>query len=113
MSVAVIVFGLVFAVWFTWSLYLAVMHLKTARDSGKLTPAAKVMGYPWLIVGYVIDVLFNAVIGSLLFFELPRELLFTARVSRLNDCDGWRGRLARWICTQLLDPFDPDGKHCQ
>lgn len=113
MSIAVVICVLVFSVWFTWSLYLAVMHLKTARNSGKLTTAAKVMGYPWLVVGYVIDVLFNAVIGSVIFFELPRELLFTSRVSRLNDSDGWRGRLARWVCTQLLDPFDPDGKHCQ
>lgn len=96
----------------TWGWYLSVMHLDSARRRGKLTPAAKVLGYPWLAVGLVVDALFNIVVGSLIFLEPPREFLFTARVSRLNDGEDWRGKLARWFCTQLLDPFDPDGKHC-
>lgn len=96
-----------------WTLYLAVMHLDTARRQGQLTTAAKVIGYPILAVGLALDVLFNALWGSLLFLEPPRELLFTARVSRLNDDTGWRGKLACWICLELLDPFDPSGKHCR
>lgn len=96
-----------------WTFYLAVMHLDTARRRGTLTTAAKVIGYPLLAVGLALDVLFNALWGSLLFLEPPRELLFTARVSRLNDDTGWRGKLACWICLELLDPFDPSGKHCR
>lgn len=90
-----------------------VMHLKAARDAGRLTPAAKVLGYPWLVAGVLIDAAFNLVTGTLLFLELPRELLFTSRVSRLNDHAGWRGNLARWFCRELLDPFDPAGRHCR
>jgi hypothetical protein len=101
------------AVVFTWGYYLSVMHLKSARDEGRLTVAAKALGYPWLAVGYVVDVIFNAIVGSILFLEPPRELLFTSRVSRLNDRPGWRGALARWVCANLLDPFDPDGHHCR
>ena len=97
----------------TWSWYLSVMHLKSARNRGVLTPAAKILGYPWLVIGLLVDVAFNVVIGSMVFVELPRELLFTTRVSRLNDRDDWRGRLARWFCSQLLDPFDPAGSHCR
>ncbi len=96
-----------------WTLYLAVMHLDTARRQGQLTTAAKVAGYPILFVGLAVDVLFNALWGSLLFLEPPREWLFTDRISRLNDAAGWRGRLACWICLELLDPFDPKGRHCR
>lgn len=96
-----------------WTLYLAVMHLDTARRQGQLTTAAKVIGYPILAVGLAVDVLFNALWGSLLFLEPPHELLFTDRISRLNDAAGWRGRLACWICLELLDPFDPKGRHCR
>lgn len=96
-----------------WTFYLAVMHLDTARRQGQLTTAAKVAGYPVLLIGLAVDVAFNATWGSLLFLEPPRELLFTARVSRLNDDTGWRGKLACWICLELLDPFDPSGKHCR
>lgn len=103
---------LMLLLWATWGAYLSVMHLKVARDAGKLTPAAKALGYPWLAVGLVLDVVFNAVIGSLVFLEPPREWLFTSRVSRWNDEPGRRGDLARWICNELLDPFDAGG-HCR
>jgi hypothetical protein len=105
--------GLVASVPVTWGYYLSVMHLKSARDAGRLTRAAKAFGYPWLALGYAIDITFNAIVGTLLFLEPPRELLFTARVSRLAARDDWRGRFARWVCAELLDPFDPDGRHCR
>lgn len=96
-----------------WTLYLAVMHLDTARRRGTLTTASKVVGYPILFIGLAFDVMFNAVWGSLLFLEPPREWLFTDRVSRWNDDEKWRGAVARWICDELLDPFDPRGQHCR
>lgn len=99
-------------IWMTWGAYLSVMHLKVARDAGKLTPAAKILGYPWLAFGLVLDILFNAIVGSLVFLELPREWLFTARVSRWNNEPGRRGDIARWFCNELLDPFDAGG-HCR
>jgi len=42
----------------------------------------------------------------------PREWLVTDRLTRLHDRSDWRGRLARWICINLLDYFDPSGRHC-
>lgn len=101
------------AFYITWGWYLSIMHLKTARNQGKLTKTAKVIAYPWLVIGLLVDVLFNLVVGTLVFAELPREFLFTTRVSRLNDDGGWRGKLSRWFCSELLDPFDPAGKHCR
>lgn len=107
-----LILSLPLLLYLTWGAYLLIMHLKVVRDAGKLTLAAKVLGYPWLAVGLVLDIIFNVVIGSLIFLERPREWLFTSRVSRWNDEPGRRGSLARWICVELLDPFDAGG-HCE
>lgn len=93
----------------TWIFFLAVMDLKKARDAGRLTKAAQMLGYLILGPGYALDFLFN-VASSFLFIEFPKELLFTARVSRHIKATGWRANLARWFCENLLNPFDPG--HC-
>jgi len=103
--------------WGTWVFYVSIMGLKATRDRhlsrGRRIPwPFKAMAYPTLILFAVADVAFNVVYGSVMFLEPPKEWLFTERVSRWNDTDGWRGKLARWLCENLLDPADPDGKHC-
>src|SRR5688572_8958618 len=85
-----------------WS-YVAIMHAKGKR----LTKYWRVMLYPLAIVGLVIDAAFNVVFGSLMFRELPRELLFTSRCQRHARGDGSRQRLALWWAKQL-NQFDPD-----
>ena len=95
----------------TWVLYLALMNLD--RNRSRLTTPAKVFAYPMLAVGYVVDVLFNWVFGTVMMLELPREFLFTARCERHMHDDTWAGTVARWMCKNFLDPFDPDGKHCR
>ncbi len=96
-----------------WTMYLAVMNLKRARDKGTLPNAAKCFGYPILIVGYVLDILFNLIVGTVLFLELPREFVFTSRLSRHLSSNGYKFKVAIWICKNLLDPFDPSGGHCK
>jgi hypothetical protein len=103
-------FGLVGII--TWTLYLAIMRVKEVRDAGKLPGAALPFAYFVLAVGYFLDFCFNLV-ATVLFLELPREWLFSPRVTRHSTQDTWRGRLARWFCTTLLDPFDPTGCHCR
>lgn len=93
-----------------WTQYLAVMHLKENRS--KLTTIAKIWGYPILAIGLFSDFLFNQILGTLFFLELPRELLFTERCSRHLDEKNWRGATARWFCRNFLDPYDIGGKHC-
>lgn len=97
-----------------WVHYLAIMALKRQRDKGKLTKTALAFATPILVVGLVLDVFFNLVFGSILFFpDFPRELLFTDRLQRhLEQSDGRRLKIAKWFCRHFLDPFDPDGKHC-
>lgn len=96
----------------TWVYYLAAMNLK--RNQPKLTPTAKVMAYPVIIVGVTIDWVFNVTVGSLLFLEPPMEWkeLFSGRCERHLHEQDWQGKQARFWCRNLLDPFDPDGQHC-
>lgn len=96
-----------------WVFYLAVMNLQKARDAQRLTPTAKWLGYPALGLGLLLDFMCNMVVMTPLMLEFPRELLVTARVSRHKKGDGFRQKIAAWMCTNLLDPFDPSGCHCK
>jgi hypothetical protein len=98
--------------WVLWGIYCAVMRLKQVRDADKLTTSIKVMGYPWLVFGLVVDFVVNTIFGSLLFLELPHEWTLSSRLWRLSNGDaGWRQRWALWIRVNLLDPIDPSGVH--
>jgi hypothetical protein len=89
-------------VWFGvhWS-FVAIMHAKSARD--RLSRYWKVMLWPLVVIGLALDVAFNVVFGSLMFLELPRELLFTSRCQRHAHKGS---RLALWWAKQL-NAFDP------
>lgn len=101
------------SIYILWLFYLAVMNLKRAKDAGKLSRTAYVLGLPILFVGYLLDAAVNLIIFTVILFELPKELLVTARLSRLQHGTGWRATLARWFCVNLLDQFDPTGCHCK
>jgi hypothetical protein len=104
---------LILSVWFLWIFYLAVMALKRARDNQQLTLASKILGYPVLFIGYVLDTFVNVFVISFIFLEIPKETLVTTRLQRwCCSTPSWRQRLAKWLCENLLDQFDPSGKHC-
>ena len=94
-----------------WILYLAVMNLKRVKDAGLISPLALTLGYPVLFIGYLLDVLVNITVLTLVLLELPKELTVTARLKRHNRTStGWRKSVAVWF-EPLLDPFDPSGDH--
>lgn len=94
-----------------WILYLAVMNLKRIKDAGLISPLALALGYPVLFVGYLLDVLVNITVLTLVLLEFPKELTVTARLKRHNRTStGWRKSVAVWF-EPLLDPFDPSGDH--
>lgn len=100
------------SIYVLWVMYLAVMALKRARDDKTISRTALALGYPLLFAGLALDVLVNVTLGSLLFAELPREGLVTARLTRhIERGIGWRRKLALWITSTLLDAFDPRGIH--
>ena len=100
--------------WIFWGFYVLIMGLYRAYLTDRLGPVTKFLGAPFFITGYLMDVACQITFASLLFMELPAELLVTTRLTRhLKTGSGWRYRLASWLCTALLDPFDPTGKHCK
>lgn len=112
------------AVWYyatltTYERYAAVMSYRRARDAGKLTPEAKWFAYPSSLRAVVTDAAYCWTMGWWPFILLgnplaaiPREALFTAYLERMIRLGGLRGRVARWFCRGILDPLDPDGRHC-
>lgn len=102
--------------WFylLWLYYLAVMSLESAQDKAPITGATRLFAYTVLGPGYLLDFLTNLVLVSILFLEVPREWLVTARLVRhIEGSIGWRRSLAEWFCATLLDRFDPSGCHCK
>jgi hypothetical protein len=93
-----------------WVFYLAVMNLKRAKDAGLLSKTAMALGYPVLIVGYLLDCFVNVFVLTWLLLELPRETTVTSRLKRHNKGTGWRKAVAAWA-EPLLDPYDPSGDH--
>ena len=100
--------------WGFWALYVLIMGLYRAHLNKKLSRISYVLGMPWLVIGLIVDFVANVTIASLVFLDPPRELLVTARLQRYNtqSIRTWRSEWANWICTNLLDVFDPNGDHC-
>ena len=94
--------------------FLAFATVHKAKQNGNLARASivvRLLGYVIVLLGVVLDVLFNATFGTLLFLQPPREWLFTARCKSHLEEQTWRGAIARWICANALDPFE-EGGHC-
>lgn len=99
--------------WIFWGMYVLVMGIYRAYLSHRLKGLVLVLSLPFVAVGYLMDVFANLTVASLVFLELPRELLVTDRLKRhMHKSKGWRFWLARYICDHLLDVFDPSGDHC-
>jgi hypothetical protein len=97
-----------------WLHYLVFSAFQAAKDAGREIPwLAYALVMPVIAAGFAIDVVYNATFGSLMFWERPRKpWLLTARCSSHLSDPGWRGAEARWLCRNLLDPFQSGG-HCK
>lgn len=102
------------ALWVFWGLYVLVMGLYRAHLANRLTRVTTLLGLPFVLAGFTMDVLANLIVATAVFLELPREWLVTDRLQRhiRQPRSAWRTRLATWICDHLLDVFDPKGDHC-
>jgi hypothetical protein len=106
-AVGLIIVTMPVAILFTWILYLAIMNLQRCRDNGTLPDFSRKIGTPLLYVG-----LFNVIWITVLFVDLPPDWLITGRLKKyVHGPDGWRKNLAHWFAANMLDPFDPSGKH--
>lgn len=99
-----------------YALYLAYCTLRGMRDSGRLAQMPRIVrAHCWLIliVALVLDVVFNFTVGTIAFLELPslHRPTFTQRCQKwMFAPQGWRKRLAWWVCEGWLNPAEPG--HC-
>lgn len=95
---------------FTWFYFLAMCSIKRAHDAKTLPKILYPISLIMVLIFGIMDALFNFFIGSILFLEPPRELLFTSRCDLNLNSKNWRGSMARFWCNIMLNPFDPN--HC-
>ncbi len=97
----------------TWVLYLAIMNIAAHRHA--LHPFARFNAYLVVLpIGYLADAALNLIACSI-FLRRPRDWLLTGTLQRIRNTEppgSWREGLAAWICTHLLNQFDPKGTHC-
>lgn len=97
-------------IFFTWTFFLAVMHLRIVRDTTGFTKVNIVPAYAVLAIGLILDAILNLAMCIPL-LDLPREVLLTAKLKRLIKEDmGWRGDVAEFLCQHFLVPADKG--HC-
>lgn len=87
--------------------YIKAMVIYRRKKSDTLKWYHYVVGIPIAIVFLPLDVLVNAIVGTVIFLEFPREWLLTARLDR-HARQGHK--FAKFVCKYLLNPFDED--HC-
>lgn len=101
----------VFSLYSLWLFYLAVMNLSQAKNKGTLSKSANFFGIPILIIGLLVDFICNVLI-TVPFLDLPKETTVTARLKRYAaGPDNWRKKFTQWFADDMLDDFDPSGKH--
>jgi hypothetical protein len=105
----------------TWISYIAIINLWEQREH--LDTWVKVLIYPRGWLGVLQDIHLNLWF-SIICLDPPHELFLTQRLSRylkeygrapvaLHGVEKWRFDVAVYICHNLLDPFAPNGKHCE
>lgn len=101
------------AIWPLWIIYVAIMRLQMVRDTVGLTLGQKILGYPALALGLILDGIVNIIVGSILLMEPPWEWTLSARLWRLSndETETWRRAAALWVRKELLDSIDPRGYH--
>ena len=106
--------GAAVGVYVLWMFFLAVMALMRAHEAGTLSKVALYLGMPIVAVGVLIDFVVNVVVLTPLMLDVPAEWTVSQRLARIKaeEPTSWRGKMASWICTNLLDTFDPTGEHC-
>ena len=81
----------------------------TLRFFYNMRPNSLVLNDRIAAIGLAVDVFAQYTLARIFFLDLPRrgEHLVTARLQRYSAGSGWRKIKADWVCTHLLDVFDP------
>ena len=110
------------SIWVFYLCFIIFGAWHTAHLAGhKFLWTTYAMIVPPILIGYILDLIFNAIVGSLLFLEWPWDVpgekekgwkrwafwswTYTRRCRRHIGDDDWQGSIARWF-QKLLNPFD-------
>lgn len=109
--------GLLWAVAYTYAFLIAYYAVCGLYVGWRRFPIwLKAVVAPFLVVAVLADVAFNVTLACLLFLDLPPRkcFTFTQRISFYKNeaPDTWRGKLGRFICSNMLDPAQVGG-HCR
>jgi type IV secretory pathway TrbL component len=100
------------SVWLSLAIYItltgwffAYTKIKELHEKGvQFDWVVRVPMYAFLFIGFVCDVILNAVWGSIIFRELPRELTFSQRLRRWK----WSGHPAALRWRDRINKIQPD-----
>ncbi len=111
-SVSLVSFILL-TLWALWILYVAMMNIKGAALKDSLPWQAKIIVLPTMLVFDIVEFIANAIVCTIIFIDLPKEVTVSDRLRRYvaqPEKYGWRLCIVRFI-KPMLDPFDPEGPH--
>lgn len=96
-----------------WPMYVFTMAMLRAHEAGQVSLVAWILSAPIMVMALLWDCVLNYTIFAVLTWDFPKwkEFTFSQRLNRLVKCDNWRRPVALWVAVQLLDPYDPSGKH--
>lgn len=112
LQVMYVPFICVLSLWGLWVFYLAWTHLEKIEAAGLASKVTSALGCPVRFIGLTIDIFVNLTWMTILYLDMPRELLVTTRMIRyMKGRDGWRKTATKWASKHLLDAFDIEGEH--
>ena len=91
------------------------MGIYRAYLAERLNKFLLVICLPAVAIGIIFDVVANIFIATVVFRKLPKEWLVTTRLQKIqsNPLEHIHNKaLAKYICDNMLDLFDPTGNHC-
>lgn len=97
--------------WLFFIIYVASMGMVRAHKEDKLNVLLWILCLPFVALSWLIDVLHNMTLFTVIFLEVPKELTVTDRLKRHSKQKTFRGKLSNWIADTLLNPFDYSGNH--
>lgn len=107
-------FGFIFGMYakhVLWVHHVAISNLNHHDRGVQPSWVLKVFTEPVKWTGRIVDVGYNAVVGSALFMDIPRELTFRKRCNRYlstHSAETKRFKIASWFDDHFLMPLDPN-----
>lgn len=106
--------SLLVATFILWLLFIPTANIVNRYKENPFNGIMKYLGYAFVTVFLVLDVLYNYTYAAILFLEPANNdrKTFTERLKHYirTEPETWRGKLAYFFCAYLIEPWDAG--HC-